>query len=195
MKGGDDMGRKQGITEQQQLFIAEYLIDLNATQAAIRAGYSPKTSAQTGYKLCHKSLIADAIARAIAARSRRTGITQDRVLLELARVAFINPSDVLDLTTAEVKSGANDDDLTVIAGVKVKYVPHKDYDEDGEPVYEQAIEREVKLCDKLRALDMLCRHLGMYERDRADDSKQNETGVALMPAVSEVPELSEADDE
>lgn len=194
-KGGDDMGRNPGMTEQQQLFIAEYLIDLNATQAAIRAGYSPKTAAQTGYKLVHKSLISDAIARAIAARSRRTGITQDRVLQELARVAFLNPTDVLNLNTAEVKEDADENDLKVIAGVKVKYVPHKDYDEDGEPVFEQAIEREVKLCDKLKALDMLCKHLGMYERDRADDSKQTETGVALMPAVSEVQEPEDDSDE
>lgn len=191
-KGGDDMGRNPGMTEQQQLFVAEYLLDLNATQAAIRAGYSPKTAAQTGYKLCHKSLIADAIARAIAARSRRTGITQDRVLRELARVAFVNPTDVLDLSTAEVKEDANEDDLKVIAGVKVKYVPHKN--ESGD--YEEAIEREVKLCDKLKALDMLCKHLGMYERDRADDKEQSETGVVLMPPVGEVPaplEESEAE--
>jgi phage terminase small subunit len=53
-----------------------------------------------------------------------------------------------------------EDDLKVIAGVKVKYIPHKDFDEDGVPVIETAIEREVKLCDKLKALDMLCRQRG-----------------------------------
>jgi phage terminase small subunit len=183
LKGGDDMGGKAEFTPKQKLFIEEYLIDLNATQAAIRAGYSPKTAAETGYKLCHKSSIADAIARAMAARSRRTGITQDRVLQELARIAFVNPSDVLNLNTAEVREGTAEDDLKVIAGVKVKYIPHKDYDEDGKPVIETAIEREVKLCDKLKALDMLCRHLGMYERREDEDEKGEELGVVLLPDV------------
>ncbi len=176
------MGGKGVLTDKQQIFVDEYLKDLNATQAAIRAGYSPRTAAETGHKLCQKRLVADAIACAKADRSRRTGISQDRVLEELARVAFCTPSDVLDLNTAEVKSTAGEDDLKVIAGVKVKYVPHKN--ESGD--YEEAIEREVKLCDKFKVLDMLCKHLGMYERDRADDKEQSETGVVLMPPVGEV---------
>ncbi|MEG1492138.1 MAG: terminase small subunit [Oscillospiraceae bacterium] len=183
------------LTDKQQAFVSEYLIDLCATKAAIRAGYSPKTADTQGYQLLHKTAVREAIARAQAERSRRTGVSADRVIQELARVAFVNPTDVLDLATAEVKSGANVDDLTVIAGVKVKYVPHKDYDEDGEPVYEQAIEREVKLCDKLKALDMLCRHLGMYDGggngdDSADGNGGNNPkhGVVLMPAVMDRPE-------
>lgn len=177
------MGRTTAFTDKQKLFIEEYLIDLNATQAAIRAGYSPKTAAETGYKLCHKSSISYAIARAMAERSRRTGITQDRVLRELARVAFINPTDVLDLNTAEVKADADENDLKAISGVKVKYIPHKDYDEEGEPVYETAIEREVKFCDKLKALDMLCKHLGMYDKANEDEERDEELGVIMLAEV------------
>lgn len=173
------MGTAKELTEQQQRFVNEYLIDLNATQAAIRAGYSTKTAAQTGYKLCHKSSVSDAIARAMADRSKRTGITQDRVLRELGRIAFLDPSDVLDLNTAEVKSTAGEDDLKVIAGVKVKYVPHKN--ESGD--YEEAIEREVKLCDKLKALDMLCKHLGMYDKGASSDDEDESTGVVELPAI------------
>ena len=72
---------------------------------------------------------------------------------------------MIDLNTAEVKPDASKDDLAAIAGMKVKYVPHKDFDEDGEPIIEQAIEREVKLCDKLKALEMCGRHLGMFKDD------------------------------
>lgn len=61
----------------------------------------------------------------MAERSKRTGINADRVLRELGRIAFVNPKDVLDLQTAEVKPDTSDDDLAVIAGMKVKYVPHK----------------------------------------------------------------------
>ena len=99
----------------------------------------------------------------MAERSKRTGINADRVLRELGRIAFLNPKDVIDLNTAEVLDTATDDDLAVIAGVKVKYVPHKDFDEDSEPVIEQAIEREVKMADKLKALELCGRHLGMFK--------------------------------
>jgi phage terminase small subunit len=182
------MGKKRELTNKQKVFVDEYLKDLNATQAAIRAGYTTRTAQEAGYKLSHKSSVSEAIARAMAERSKRTGICQDRVLEELARVAFCNPSDFLDLRTAEVKDTAGEDDLKVIAGVKVKYIPHKDFDEEGNPIFETAIEREVKLCDKLKALDMLCKHLGMYEKDNGDDDEENEgTGVVEIPQVMDYP--------
>ena len=150
------------ITKKNEVFCEEYLIDLNATQAAIRAGYSPNTAGSIGFELLKKPEIRARIDQAMAERSKRTGINADRVLRELGRIAFLNPKDVIDLNTAEVLDTANDDDLAVI-GVKVKYVPHKDFDEDGEPVIEQAIEREVKMADKLKALELCGRHLGMFK--------------------------------
>lgn len=151
------------ITKKNEVFCEEYLIDLNATQAAIRAGYSPNTAGSIGFELLKKPKIRARIDQAMAERSKRTGINADRVLRELGRIAFLNPKDVIDLNTAEVLETATDDDLAVIAGVKVKYVPHKDFDEDGEPVIEQAIEREVKMADKLKALELCGRHLGMFK--------------------------------
>ena len=151
------------ITKKNEVFCEEYLIDLNATQAAIRAGYSPDSAGSIGSELLKKPEIRARIDQAMAERSKRTGINADRVLRELGRIAFLNPKDVIDLNTAEVLDTATDDDLAVIAGVKVKYVPHKDFDEDGEPVIEQAIEREVKMADKLKALELCGRHLGMFK--------------------------------
>ena len=77
------------LTEKQKRFVEEYLIDLNATQAAIRAGYSPKTANEQGTQNLAKLSIQDAVAKAMAERSRRTGINQDRVLQELAKLAFV----------------------------------------------------------------------------------------------------------
>lgn len=151
------------ITKKNEVFCEEYLIDLNATQAAIRAGYSTDSAGSIGSELLKKPEIRARIDQAMAERSKRTGINADRVLRELGRIAFLNPKDVIDLNTAEVLDTATDDDLAVIAGVKVKYVPHKDFDEDGEPVIEQAIEREVKMADKLKALELCGRHLGMFK--------------------------------
>ena len=73
------MARK--LTDKQKKFVEEYLIDLNATQACIRAGYSPKTAMEQGYQLLQKTSVQEAIAERMAARSRRTGVNQDRVVL------------------------------------------------------------------------------------------------------------------
>lgn len=151
------------LTDRQDRFCEEYLIDLNGTQAAIRAGYSVESAGSIASELLKKPNIRARIDTAMAERSRRTGVNADRVLRELGRIAFLNPADVIDFRTAEVKADASEDDLVAIAGMKVKYVPRKDFDEDGEPIIEQAIEREVKLCDKLKALESCGRHLGMFK--------------------------------
>lgn len=151
------------LTKKNEAFCDEYLIDLNATQAAIRAGYSVESAGSIGSELLQKPEIRARIETAMAERSKRTGINADRVLRELARVAFVDPSQLINLDTAEVRPDASKDDLAAISGMKVKYVPHKDFDEDGEPIIEQAIEREVKLCDKLKALELCGKHLGMFK--------------------------------
>jgi phage terminase, small subunit len=81
------MAKKGKLTEKQQRFVDEYLIDLNATQAAIRAGYSVKTADVIGCENLTKPNIQQAIAEHMAERSRRTGVNQDRVVLELAKIA------------------------------------------------------------------------------------------------------------
>ena len=148
------------LTAKQKKFVEEYLIDLNATQAAIRAGYSPDTANEIGSQNLAKLSIKNEIDKAIAERSRRTGINQDRVLRELAKIAFVNPGDVINLNQATVKSDAKEEDLAAIASVKIKNIPT----EDGE-----ITEREIKLCDKLKALDLLGKHLGIYDKKDAED--------------------------
>lgn len=142
------------LTPKQQRFVEEYLVDLNATQAAIRAGYSPQTARVIGAENLSKPAIKKAIEVAMAERSRRTGITADRVLRELARIAFVNPTDVIDMDAATLKPGASEDDTAAIASVKVKRFPTA----EGE-----GVEREIRLADKLRALELLGKHLGMFK--------------------------------
>ena len=72
------------MTKKQKRFIEEYLIDLNATQAAIRAGYSPNNADKIGSELLGKTRVSDAIKTAMAERSKRTGVNADRVVQELA---------------------------------------------------------------------------------------------------------------
>ena len=141
------------MTKKQKRFVEEYLIDLNATQAAIRAGYSPDSARDIGCENLTKPNIKAAIDRAMAERSRRTGINQDRVIQEIAKLAFLNPVDVIDMDEATVRGEAHRDDTACIAAVKVKNIPT----DDG-----AITEREVKTYDKLKALELLGKHLGMF---------------------------------
>jgi phage terminase small subunit len=84
------------LTDKQKLFAQEYLVDLNATQAAIRAGYSEKTARQIGQENLSKPYIQEAIQKAMDERSKRTEITADRVLQELAHIAFDDIKNYLD---------------------------------------------------------------------------------------------------
>ena len=142
------------MTKKQKLFIEEYLIDLNATQAAIRAGYSPDTAYAIGNENLKKPEIRARIDKAMAERSKRTGINQDRILMELAKIALVNPKDVVNFDTATIKEEALPEDLAAVASVKVKVFPTK----DGE-----GIEREIKFHDKNKSLEMAGRHLGMFK--------------------------------
>ena len=146
------------LTKKQQLFVDEYLIDLNATQAAIRAGYSVDTAREIGCENLTKPNIQEAIAKAMAERSKRTGVNQDRVVLELARIAFVNIEDVVDTDTGEILPNASKDDLACIESVKFKQSDNQ---------YGGSIEREVKLSSKMKALELLGKHLGMWN-DKID---------------------------
>ena len=138
------------MTKKQKLFVEEYLIDLNATQAAIRSGYSVDSAKEIGCENLTKPNIQEAIAKAMAERSKRTGISQDRVVQELAKLAFINIADVVDLETGKVKETATEEDLACIQSIKIKPT------EFGE-------EREIKFYDKKGSLESLGKHLGMYD--------------------------------
>ncbi len=146
-KEAEDMAK---MSEKAGRFVEEYLIDLNATQAAIRAGYSARSAGSIGCELLKRPAVRDAVQKAQAERSRRTGVNADRVLQELAKVSFVNPADVLDLSNGSVNTDAALDDLACIAGIKVKYYA-------GE-----IVERDVRLCDKVKALELCGRHLGMF---------------------------------
>ena len=146
------------LTEKQRRFVDEYLIDLNATQAAIRAGYSVKTAREQASQNLTKLNIQQAISEKMAERSKRTGVNQDRIVLELAKIAFVNAADVIDSDDATIKAGATADDTAAIQSVKVKVIPTK----EGE-----GVEREIRLNDKLKALELLGKHLGMWN-DKLD---------------------------
>ena len=146
------------LSPKQQRFADEYLIDLNATQAYIRAGYSTDGANTAGSKLLANHRIRAYVDEKLAERSKRTGISQNLVLRELARIAFVNTPDVINTMSATVKDDASEDDTACIVSVKVKTVKGKTT---------TSVEREIKLADKVKALELLGKHLGMFKIGRA----------------------------
>lgn len=156
MKGVCRMGKRQ-LSEQRQRFVDEYLIDLNGTQAAIRAGYSAKTAQEQSSRLLSNVMVQEAISKAMAERSKRTGINQDRVVLELAKMALVKMTDIVD-RQGRIKDSATDDDLACIESIKYK---------ESESDTGSSVEREVKIASKIKALELLGKHLGMWN-DKLD---------------------------
>lgn len=141
------------MTDQQRIFCEEYLIDLNAYQAALRAGYRAATARRASEWIQSehpsKPQLRALIDAELAQRSKRTGINADRVLLELARIAFADPLEIFDPRTGKLREEITRDDRAAIAGYRKK---------EGD----DWVEREVKLADKTRALELLGKHLGMW---------------------------------
>jgi len=148
----------------QQRFVDEYLIDLNGTQAAIRAGYSPRTANEQAAQLLAKLSVAEAVARAKAERSARLGLTADRVLLELAAIGFARMPDFAEWGDGEqmrLKPSDDLDEQRAAAIVQVveteKFVKTLDR---GESLWSR--ERSIKLHDKVSTLKLLGQHIGMF---------------------------------
>jgi phage terminase small subunit len=141
------------MTPRQERFVQEYLIDLNATQAAIRAGYSAKTAnAQAGRLLVNVS-VHNAIRDAQKERSDRTQITAERVIQELARIAFVNPRKIFKWGPNGVTL-LDSDSLTEDEAAAVAEV--------SETTTESGGSIKAKLHDKNKALELLGKHLGIF---------------------------------
>lgn len=169
----------RNLNPKQQRFVDEYLIDLNATQAAIRAGYSKKTAAQIGDENLRKPEISAAVQRAQAERSERTQITQDAVLKELARIGFSDIRKVAQwgatvLRVVEDKQGQDTGRTAPYHGVRLVDVSEID-DDTAAAIAEVSHGKDglkVKLHDKKGALVDLGRHLGMF-KDRVEHTGKN----------------------
>lgn len=144
------------LTPKQQRFVEEYLIDLNATQAAIRAGYSPKTARAIGAENLTKPDIQTAIAQVRAELSARTRVTAERVVRELARIAFAQITDAVSWNNRDLilhDSGTLDDDTAAaIQDVTIRY------DKNGTPMF-----KKIQMQSKTQALHLLGRYLGVWK--------------------------------
>ncbi len=156
------------MTKKQKRFADEWLIDLNGTQAAIRAGYSPDTAASIASENLKKPEIEKYIAKAMAERSRRTGVNQDRIVSELAKMAFVKMTDVVN-AEGRIREDAGEADLSCIESIRYK----RSDTETG-----SSEEREVRIASKLKALELLGKHFGMWN-DKLEVSGELEPVVIL----------------
>ncbi|WP_313395386.1 terminase small subunit [Pseudomonas sp.] len=156
------------LTAKQQRFVEEYLIDLNATQAAIRAGYSKKTANEQGSRLLANVSVSAAVAESMKSRSGRTGITQDMVLKELAKIGFSDIRKVVRWGETMVRMVEADDegpeDMVPYHGLAL--VDSTEIDDDTAAAIAEVSQGrdglKVKLHDKKGALVDIGRHLGMF---------------------------------
>lgn len=162
------------LTEKQKRFCDEYLIDLNATQAAIRAGYNEKTAYSMGQRLLKNVEVQKKIQSLKNDRSERTEITQDMVLRELAAIAFANATDIVQVAEkAFVTDSGNEVMLPdVVITETSKLTPEQKKAIAGIKQGRNGI--EVKMNDKTRALELLGKHLGMFtEKVEVTEKKTN----------------------
>lgn len=162
----------------QERFVAEYLVDLNATKAAIRAGYSETSARQIAAENMAKPSIQAAIAEARQRSMSRLEITRDRVLAETARIAFFDPRRLFAADGRPLQITELDDDTAAaIAGVEVL----EEWQGTGEDRVLVGHVKKYKVADKNSGIDKLSKHLGLYEKD---NSQKVDPLVALLERMN-----------
>jgi phage terminase small subunit len=143
------MTAERKLSPRHKKFVAEYLVDLCATQAAIRAGYSARTAGSSGERMLKTVEIARAVEAGKAKRLERIEVTQDQVVQELRRIAFSDPRSVMTWGPKGVRlrssKALTNDEARLVAEVS-----------------ETAQGMRLKMHDKPRALELLGRHLGIF---------------------------------
>jgi phage terminase small subunit len=174
-KKSDEQPSSPTLTDKQERFCQEYLHDLNATQSAIRAGYSQGAASEIGYENLRKPQIADRIAELQKERSERTQITADEVIREIAKLAFADIDAVADW---------DDNGATVIPKSKLAPGVTRTIAE----VSNTKFGIKLKMHDKKGSLELLGRHLGIFK-----DKIEHSADQSLIDALRDVAAGTERD--
>lgn len=156
------------LTDKQKRFVAEYLVDFNATKAAIRAGYSQNTARSIGSENLTKPDIQEAIQKERDRLLKRTEITQEKVLQEYARIAFFDPRKLFDDDgNPRPVSELDNDTAAALSGLDVV----KEVDPDSGVT---SYTKKYRVSNKLGALDSLAKHLGLFDSGRRGDADEED---------------------
>ncbi len=154
------------LTPKQKRFVEEYQLDLDAKNAALRAGYSEATSAKAAVTVLRKPEVRRAVDEALADRTLRLGLEADRVLLELSRIAFFDPRRLIGPDGQPLPLDRLDEDTAAALSTLEMRA------RDGE------LAMRYRACDKLRALELLARRLAPPPEETP------ESGVVLLPPAA-----------
>jgi phage terminase small subunit len=163
------------LNDRQSRFVDEYLIDLNATQAAIRAGYSQKTAGVQAFHLLKNPKIAAQIEKRRQIVSEKAGLTFERLMQEAMRLAFFDIRKLVDKDGRPLPLNELDDDTAAaIQGLDVATVGNNDVGV-GEVL-------KYKIADKNSAIERLFKHMGLFKKD----NEQANPGDAMAKFVAEL---------
>lgn len=173
---------KKNLDRREELFVEEYLVDLNIERAALAAGYSKSTARTRAFKWVssgqqQKPHLITAIQKAFKKRSERTEITQDRVLEELAKLAFADPRKFFD-ENDNLKPITELDADTAACLSSMDIVKQKVGKGEGS---ETETVKKIRFVDKKGALDSIARHLGMF------NDKLGMGGIGADGEITEIP--------
>lgn len=189
------------LTPKQQQFVREYLIDFNATQAAIRAGYSPKTAQVIGAENLKKPMVAAEIQRLGQQTAQKLEITRESIMQELAAIGFARASDFVRVETEPTtRLGVHPLTGEIVSLPSycqtVRITNTDDLPEDKAAalagVKQGANGIEVKLHDKVRALELLGKAVGVFDGGR--DTPTETTNNLFEAIVESAQEVLETDD-
>ena len=161
---------KTGLTPKQALFVKEYLVDLNSTQAATRAGYSKKTANEQGCRLLANVNIQSAIRAETEKRSEKVGFSAENTLRELQNIVHFNVKNVFD-DDGRLKSIKDLDDSVASAIASVEF--STSLEGDGSRII------KLRPYDKTKAVDMAMKHFGLFEKD---NEQQGSVVAAILKA-------------
>ena len=162
------------LTPKQKKFCEQYLIDLNATQSAIRAGYSARRASEIGYQLLHKTTVQGTIQKLQKSLSEKTEVSAQRVVKEFAKIAFTNPKSLYGKDGSPISiTDLPDDVACMVSEVKTRHIQSKD-----SPVI---VETTYRLHSKVAALENLSKHLGLFEKDNIQKGNEIQA-VVIIPS-------------
>ena len=179
------------ITDRMKKFVDEYLVDFNATQAAIRAGYSPDTANEQGSQLLARPDIRELVAEGQKEIMERTQTFQDNAVAELKIVGFSDLADFLTVKDGGIVEQKPFNELTkeqTKCIKKIKQTVRSSHSADGTILHQTAV-IEIELHDKLKALELLGRHLGMFNdsiRLKSEEPLPLTISFEVAPPVADI---------
>ncbi|MES0070697.1 terminase small subunit [Mesorhizobium sp. M0058] len=173
------------LTPKQARFVEEFMIDLNATQAAKRAGYSELTAQVQGSRLLSNVMVGEAIAARQAAIAQKLGVTQERIVAELAKIAFSDIRKAVQWGRSPIDTESENAKPNGLGIYPVELIGSDKMDDDtAAAVSEVSLTQtgiKIKMHDKKSALVDLGKHLGMF-KERVELTGKD--GAALVPVVN-----------